>query len=165
MKKSLIPDRKIRTQEKGQKILKKWGIKVNFFDLKIGKNDFPIKFDCLYLWHSDPCVGYRLYLEGKIITYCTDTGLCPNFYKLAKNADILITEAGTKKKSKSNDWPHLWPEGAAGLAKEVNVKDLYFTHFGGDCCKTQKDRLLFRNKARKIFMNTFATFDGLEIKI
>lgn len=147
------------------KILK---IKIIIKDLAEGLNaapllPFPIK--CKYLLHSVPCFGYRFELEGKVITFCTDTGICENLLDLGKDADILITECAFLTGERDEKWPHLNPEEAAMVAKRVNAKKLLLVHFDSNRYKTKEERLKAQKIARTIFADTTSGFDDLEIEI
>ena len=100
----------------------------------------PFIMECLPLVHPAACFGFRLELDGKVITYCTDTGVCDNAITLARNADLLITECGLKPGDNSPDWPHLNPQDAIGIAKRANAKRLALMHFGAMVYKTLEER-------------------------
>ena len=61
-------------------------------ELSPGPYKLPFALDCRFLVHASPCLGYRFDLDGKIITYCPDTGVCENAVLLAADADLLIAE-------------------------------------------------------------------------
>jgi ribonuclease BN (tRNA processing enzyme) len=115
------------------------------------------------LVHADPCLGFRLYIENKVITYCTDTGVCENMYELAKNADLLITECSYKPGQEEWGWPHLKPEDAADVALKSDVKKLILTHFDASTYLTIQERKEAEEIAKKKYKNTVTAFDGLEI--
>lgn len=121
-----------------------------------------VKF--LPLQHSVTCYGFRFSVEGKIISYTTDTGLCPNLEKLMKSADLAICESSFLPGMARNPWGHLRPEDAAGLAKKVGVQTLALVHFDAGLYHTIADREKAAVWARKIFKNTFAAGDELEIE-
>ena len=58
----------------------------------------PFEFTFKKLNHSDPSYGFKLFLDNKILTYCTDTRYCENILKLSKNSDLLILECNQFKK-------------------------------------------------------------------
>ncbi|MFX1430792.1 MAG: MBL fold metallo-hydrolase [Promethearchaeota archaeon] len=140
-------------------------INIEIFDLDEGKHDLGFPVTCKLLVHADPCLGYRLKLNNKIITYCTDTGLCPNLFELTKNADIFITECSYKPGQEEWGWPHLKPEEAAEVALKSKVKKLILTHFDASFYGTIKDRKQAEEKARELFPETIAAFDDLELTI
>lgn len=140
-------------------------LKIRLHDIKEGSYDFGFPVTCKLLFHADPCMGYRMKIENKIITYCTDTGVCPNIYDLARNADLFITECSYKPGQDEWGWPHLKPEEAAEIAMISEVKKLILTHFDASTYKSLQDRKQAENKAKKIFENTTAAIDDLEIEI
>lgn len=109
-------------------------------ELSEGSHMVPFAVTCLPLVHPAPCFGYRVELDGKVIAYCTDTGVCDNAIMLARNADLLITECGLKPGESSPDWPHLNPENAIAIAKEAGAKKLALMHFGAEVYRTVKER-------------------------
>ncbi len=140
-------------------------LEVQTHDLDEGRHNIGFPITCRLLVHADTCLGYRLELDNKIITYCTDTGLCPNLYRLAKNADIFITECSYKLGQEEWGWPHLKPEEAADVAVKSKVKKLILTHFDASSYKTIQDRKKAEEKAKALFPKTVASFDGLELTI
>lgn len=141
------------------------GEEVVFYEVGEGKNDNPLSFECLRMKHVDPTFGYRIRLEGKNIAYCLDTGLCDNIVKLADKADIFITE-GTMIPGVSNqEWGHLNPEEAAGIAKDAQVERMVITHISADGYKNFDERKEAEKKAQNIFKNSIIAEDDLIIEI
>ncbi len=109
----------------------------------------PFLEDFGYLAHSDPCVGFRFRLDGKTVTYCTDTGVCENLLRLSKDADLLITECSELSGRHSARWPHLNPEEAVEVARKAGAKKLALTHFNAhlydtlDARKSITERISF----------------------
>ncbi len=135
-------------------------------DLKEGKNKLgSLEIETSYLVHADPCFGYSFILEGKKVTYCTDTGVCEGMNKLAKNADLLITECAWKERNQYKSWPHLAPEDAAETAKCAEAKRLILTHFDAYNYQTLEDRKAAEQRAKKIFLNTVAAKDDFQVEI
>lgn len=130
-----------------------------------GIHKIPFLVKCKFLVHAYPCFGYRIEIDGKKIAYCTDTGICKNFIELADNVDLLITECGLKSGEKNKRWPHLNPEEAAKAAKAAKAKKLALIHFLSDKYPNLKSRKVAQTAAKKIFKNTIATVDGMQIKI
>ena len=126
---------------------------------------FPVDIKYRKLLHSSVCYGYRVLAEGKSVVFCTDTGVCRNLGLLAKGADILITESSLAPGQVDNNWPHLNPQQAAGIAKNAKVKRLFLVHFDAGIYLTNKDRILAQSATRKIFKNTLAARDGLGLSI
>ncbi|MFX0060499.1 MAG: MBL fold metallo-hydrolase, partial [Candidatus Heimdallarchaeota archaeon] len=140
-------------------------LNVQVHDLDEGKHNIGFEFTGKLLVHADPCLGYRIEIEDRIITYCTDTGICPNLFDLAKSADIFITECSYKSGQEKWGWPHLKPEEAAEVAVKSKVKKLILTHFDASIYKTMNDRKEAEEKAKGLFPRAMAAFDGLQIVI
>jgi len=137
--------------------------KVRIFDIT-KKQPKGLKVEFLKLRHSAFCFGYRFVLEGgKVISFCTDTGDCPNLVKLARNADMFITECTFKKGQKNDEWPHLNPETAAKVAKEAGVKNLALVHFDGSLYGNLYERESAEKTARGLFRDSFVTYDNQEV--
>lgn len=149
--------------------LDKLPYKVEVRDLPEGESvspDVPFPVATGYLVHADNCFGYRLTIGGKVITYCTDTGYCDTLVKLAKEADLFITECVLGTGEQPNpEGPHLGPELAAKAAEEAGAKKLLLNHFGTRRYATLDDRKEAKEAAEKIFSPVIAASDGLELDI
>tara|TARA_Y100000310_G_C20614062_1_gene779627 strand:+ start:157 stop:1050 length:894 start_codon:yes stop_codon:yes gene_type:complete len=101
---------------------------------------------------------------GKKITIIMDTLINPNTYKIAKNSDLLISEAtySESEASLAHEYKHLTASQAARIAKKAKVKKLILTHLSQRY--EHKDIPIF-NEARKIFKNTGVAedFDIVEV--
>lgn len=130
-------------------------------------NDLRLPVDIKYrqLLHSGVCYGYRVFADGKTVSFCTDTGPCKDLDLLARGADLLIAESSLAPGEVGKNWPHLNPEQAASLAKNSKVKRLVLAHFDAGVYLANKDRMLAQKIARTIFGNTLAAKDGLSIMI
>ncbi|HCC31140.1 MAG TPA: MBL fold metallo-hydrolase [Marinilabiliales bacterium] len=133
------------------------------YEVKNGRYKSPIPFYCKPLNHPVPTLGYRFHINGKVLTYCTDTGYYANAVNLAENADLLITECAYKRGMLSSHWPHLNPDEAARLAKTANAKKLILTHFDAGLYKTLKERKQAEKQARETFKNTKTATDNMII--
>jgi ribonuclease BN (tRNA processing enzyme) len=138
---------------------------VRITDLGEGEHAIPFPVECLPLVHPAPCYGYRLTLDGKVITYCTDTGVCDNAVTLSRNADLLITECGLKPGQESPGWPHLNPENAIHIAREAKAKRLALLHFGAEVYRTPDDRREVKNRFEKEYPGLVVTNDDLTIDV
>ncbi len=125
----------------------------------------PFKLTALPLVHADPVLGYRLELGGKVLTYCTDTGYCPNALELARGADLLITECAHLPGEHNPLWPHFNPETAAKLAVESGAKRLAMTHFSAERYHKPALRAKALRLARRTFPKAIAAKDGLELMV
>jgi len=130
-----------------------------------GAKLLPCGIEYGLLKHSAICYGYRIILEGKTVTYCTDTGACRNLFSLAKGADLFISECSLKSGQKNNKWPHLNPQQAATIAKIARCKQLALVHFDASLYLNKADREEAGIAARRIFRNTLAANDGLTIDL
>ena len=125
----------------------------------------PFPVTCLPLVHPVPCFGYRLELDGKVITYCTDTGVCDNAIALAEDADLLITECGLKPGQKSPDWPHMNPEDAISIARQAHARRLALMHFGAEVYRTIEERDEIRRRFTPAFPGLIVTRDDMTIEV
>jgi ribonuclease BN (tRNA processing enzyme) len=139
--------------------------KVEMIDLKEGEHTIPFSLTCLSLVHPVPCFGFRITIDGRVIAYCTDTGVCKNAISLGRNADLLITECGLKPGQESPGWPHLNPENAVQIAKEAHAKHLALTHFGAEVYRTLQDRIDVYNQYEKQCPGLVVATDDLTIEI
>jgi ribonuclease BN (tRNA processing enzyme) len=98
-------------------------------ELSEGPYKLPFPLECRFLVHASPCLGYRFDLDGKIVAYCPDTGICENAVLLAEDADLLIAECSHLPGETSPSWPHLNPQDAAEIARRARAKRLALTHF------------------------------------
>ncbi len=145
------------------------------YTVPLGEGPFPVEVcelprdrakapyleDFGLLTHSDPCMGYRFRLGGLTVAYCTDTGLCDNLVRLARGADLLITECSELPGRHSDRWPHLNPEDALEAAERSGAKRLALTHFNAHLYDTLKARKDIERSNDGII----AAYDGLELEI
>jgi ribonuclease BN (tRNA processing enzyme) len=120
--------------------LNKLPFPIDICELSEGLYKIPFPLECRFLVHASPCLGYRLELDGRIIAYSPDTGVCENAVKLAKDADLLIAECSHKPGEESPKWPHLNPEEAAEIARRAKAKRLALTHFDSGRYTTTQER-------------------------
>jgi ribonuclease BN (tRNA processing enzyme) len=137
----------------------------NVMDIKDGWHRHPLKFRALPLVHASKCLGYRLEIEDKVITYCTDTGYCKTSEELSGNTDLLISECALPGGQTSDSWPHMNPQLAAKLARQSKVKKLILTHFDAALYTTMANREKAQAQARLIFPETICAYDGLRIVV
>jgi len=139
--------------------------KAEVLELPAQIKKIPFKCSCLPLVHADPVLGYRFELDGRTIAFCTDTGYCKNAVKLARGADLLISECSYRPGESNPGWPHMNPETAAALAKEAGASRLVLAHFDPTKYSSLKDRALAQKVARKTFKSAVAARDGLRLKL
>lgn len=129
-------------------------------------NTALLGFDLKYrrLRHQVICYGYRFYLENKIISYCTDTGICPAIKFLAKDADVFISECSYRPKEDVSRAFHLNPQAAADIAVVSGAKKLALTHFDAWRYPDLESRKEAELTAKRIFKNTFVAYDDMELE-
>lgn len=102
-------------------------------------------------------------IKGKKITFLTDTLPNENCFKLASNADILISDStySSNLKEKAAEWGHLTALEAAQIASQSGVKKLILTHFSARYKNTSE----VEEDARTAFDNVVAAYDFMKITI
>jgi len=125
----------------------------------------PFPVEILPLRHTSMTLGFRISVDGRIVSYCPDTAYCENAVTLARSADLLITECAYKKGQSCKAWPHLNPETAARIAVEAGAKRLALTHFDAGVYLSLPDRKASETIAAGIFPETTAALDGFEISL
>lgn len=145
--------------------INKMPYRVEIEELTEGVCNVPFPVTCKLLVHRDSCFGYRFDLDGKVVAYCTDTGVCDSMLELAADADVFISECSLKSGQNSKTWPHMNPEDAAETAKKARVKKLVLTHFDANVYRTMKERKEAERNAKRIFKNTIGAVDGMELKV
>ena len=138
---------------------------VKIFELTKGRHSLPFMVECLPLVHPVPCFGYRLEIDGKVITYCTDTGICDNAIVLGRDADLLITECGLKPGNESLEWPHLNPENAIHIARQAHAQRLALMHFGAEVYRTLQERCNLRQQFKNEWPDLIVATDDLKITL
>jgi len=100
-------------------------------------------------------------VDGKKIGIITDTIRCDNMDKIAKDSDLLISEASYSSdlRRKAEEFNHMTSLDAAECAAKNNVKKLILTHFSA----RYKDVKPLVDEAKKIFPNSEAAEDLMEV--
>ncbi|MEA3378284.1 MAG: ribonuclease Z [Nanoarchaeota archaeon] len=90
--------------------------------------------------------------KGKKITFISDTGKCQSAVDLAKDSDLLISEATFDDAliEKADSYDHMTASQAAELAKNSSSKKLILTHFSQRYKSVKKLKI----QAKKTFPNT-----------
>lgn len=144
-------------------------------DLKALQDDNIVKINCLRsLSHpKDGSTFYKINWKGKSIVYASDheghddNNL--NLIEFAKNSDILIHDSQyTENDYNSIHFPkhgfgHSTLEMATKTAINANVKKLVLFHYD----PTYNDDVIdsIETQAKKIFPNTIASYEGLELDL
>ncbi len=140
-------------------------VKLSIRELTEGVHRLPFRVTCRRLRHADSCFGFRIELAGKVLAYCTDTGICDNSLLLAQNADMLIHDCAENAKQRTTKWPHAVPSEAAELARKAKVRQLVLFHFSAAAYPSIADRKEAEADARSIFTNTVAAMDGMQLNV
>lgn len=102
-------------------------------------------------------------VKGRVIGYIADTIMTENCLRIAKDADILISESthASKEEEKSREYKHFTAKQAAYVAHQANVKKLILTHFS----QRYKDVNEVVQDAVDIFPDTVASYDFMKLKL
>lgn len=102
-------------------------------------------------------------VKGKKVSFICDTGLCNACYELAKDADLLISEAvfSSKQEEKATDYKHLTAKQAALIASKANAKKLILTHFS----QRYKDINEILDDAKDYFSDVVCAYDFMKVKL
>ncbi|MBI2135011.1 ribonuclease Z [Candidatus Woesearchaeota archaeon] len=101
--------------------------------------------------------------EGKSLAIITDTVPCKGAYKLAKDADLLISEAtyASDLEEKGMEYGHMTAKQAAEIANRSNAKQLILTHFSARYKNTSD----LEDEARTYFDNVITAEDFMKINL
>ena len=101
--------------------------------------------------------------KGKSVAIITDTVPCKGAYKLAKDADLLISEAtyASDLEEKGAEYGHMTARQAAEIANRSNAKQLILTHFSARYKNTSD----LEDEARTYFDNVITAEDFMKISI
>lgn len=104
---------------------------ITITDLDEGESLIPFPVTTALLDHTQPVYGYRIGLD-KTIAFCTDTGPCANYLRIAQDADLLISECSYLPGENNPEWPHMNPEMVMKVATDAGVKKVILVHFAAD---------------------------------
>jgi len=136
----------------------KWGLKEGPILGKLQKGE-TVTHNGKKIKPSD--VAYEV--KGKKISYIADTLPCIGANKLAKDADLLISE-GThldELREKTEKYMHLTIKDAALIASQNNAKKLVITHLS----QRYKSTAEVIEEARQYFDDTLIAEDFMKIKV
>lgn len=162
--------------------LSEMGAKMTFRDLFEGEpleipstdGSGPVRITNTRGNHPDGVYAYRVEHEGRSVMYATDTEhyavVDPKLRKLAENADVLIYDAMYTPEEYAGErgmpklgWGHSTHEEAVKLAEAAGVKKLVLFHHDpmqDDAAVRDKER-----RARALFANSVAAYEGLELEV
>ncbi len=123
-----------------------WDRITHFFDEGQGSH-LPGTFDFTPVWsgdtitlgeiqvsftemdHSVPTVGSRWEANGRSLFYTADTGAKGEWVDLARDVDVMLSEAAYQGEAGINPYPHHLTAGEAGsIARDAGAKRLILTH-------------------------------------
>jgi phosphoribosyl 1,2-cyclic phosphodiesterase len=155
--------------------LKDLSAKINFKGIRSGEN---VQIDDLVienvlLHHPHGAFGYKITCGNKSVAYICDHEYSDEskdrLVKFLKNANQLIYDShftpeeysGSDGNGGRKGWGHsTWIHGVE-LCKEAKVNQLVLTHHGSE------DKIVeeMESQAKKVFRNTVAAYEGLEINL
>ncbi len=100
---------------------------------------------------------------GKKIGYIADSAVCEGCSKIAKDADLLISESthASNLEDKAEEYRHLTAKQAGLIALHNNTKKLVLTHFS----QRYKDTKELEEDAKTHFDNVLCAYDFMKIKL
>ncbi|MBN2567148.1 ribonuclease Z [Candidatus Woesearchaeota archaeon] len=119
--------------------------------------------DILFRGKKVPADSVTYVVKGRSVAYVADTGLCNGARVLAKDADLLISEATYKNdlEEKASEYRHLTALQAAQLASHAGAKRLALTHFS-QRYKTTDD---IQAEASEIFPGVVCAYDFMRLRV
>jgi len=102
--------------------------------------------------------------KGRKVAVILDTALVDNCNKIAKDSDLVISEAVylNDEKELASLHEHLTAEQAAEIAKKANAKKLFLSHLSQ---RYDGNERLILKEAKKKFKNTFIAEDLMTIEV
>jgi phosphoribosyl 1,2-cyclic phosphodiesterase len=126
--------------------------------------------------HPQPCLGYRITIDGISIVYATDTeqltdgSLNPKVLRLAKEADLLIYDAQYSEDEYCGrcgpdriGWGHSTIPEACRTAHAAGVKRLALFHH--DPCHDDLHVARLAREAQSLFPDSFAAREGSSLEL
>ncbi|MEA3398921.1 MAG: ribonuclease Z [Patescibacteria group bacterium] len=102
-------------------------------------------------------------LDSHKISFIFDTRLTDSCFVLAKNADLLVSEAVylDELKNKAEEYKHMTAKQVAQVASESEAKELILTHFS----QRYKDVVVLEEEAKMLFDNVRCAFDFMKVEL
>jgi ribonuclease Z len=100
--------------------------------------------------------------KGRVLGYISDTNRCDSCLKIAKDADLLISESTFESRldEKAEGYTHMTAKDAAMVASASGAKKLVLTHFSQRY--TSVDDL--QEEARMYFSNSTCAYDFMKVQ-
>jgi phosphoribosyl 1,2-cyclic phosphodiesterase len=126
-----------------------------------GKGSFEIEF--FPMKHEEPSTfGFRLFMDGRVLGYISDTEYDESFGKDFSGCDILIMNC--LKPEPDRYAGHLTSEGAIRILKEARPKTCVITHLGMKMLQAGPGSEAQRIE-RETGIKTVAAKDGMKLRI
>ncbi|MBR9690617.1 ribonuclease Z [Candidatus Woesearchaeota archaeon] len=102
-------------------------------------------------------------VKGKTVGIINDTVICDSCNKIAKDVDLLISEAAydSKLEDKAEQYKHMTAQQAGLIASRNYVSKLVLFHYS----QRYKDTTVLLEDAKSVFENTVAAHDFMKIKM
>lgn len=102
--------------------------------------------------------------KGKKISFVLDTSINENAIKLAKDSNLLITEASFSEEElmRAKEYKHMTAMQAAQIAKKSNSKKLILTHISQ---RYENNFSIIEKEAKKVFKNVSLAKDFMSVEI
>ena len=102
-------------------------------------------------------------VKGKKVSFILDTGYCNKTLKIAKDSDLVISEAtySHEHKDKAIAYKHLTAKQAAEIAKRSKAKELILTHFS----QRYENANILLKEAKSVFKNVRLADDFMNVKV
>lgn len=110
---------------------------LDFFELRDGQSvDFYqnklLAFEVFHAFGKCKSLAFRLETPSGVFAYSGDSARCSGLERAALNADTFLCDCSTDiNEDKSTTSGHLNPFQAGELAKKVNAKQIWLTHYSG----------------------------------
>ncbi len=101
--------------------------------------------------------------KGKKAGFISDTRICNNCIKLAKDKDVVVCDSTfhSMHEEKAEEYYHMTAKQAASVAQQACAKKLVLTHFSQRYSSVAE----LEEEAKAIFPNTIAAYDFMKLKI
>lgn len=102
--------------------------------------------------------------RGLKVTYCTDTRPVANIVRLGRDSDLFVCEGmygDEEKLPKARENRHMLFREAAELARDMNARELWLTHYSPSLTDPQA----FLGAARSIFPGAVAPKGGVQVEL
>ncbi|MCT4621224.1 MAG: MBL fold metallo-hydrolase [Marinisporobacter sp.] len=130
-------------------------------------NDLVVK--TLRLNHPDDALGFRIEFQGKSCCYISDIEhkeiADPQILQFIENTDVLIYDASFTEEEyiHKKGWGHSTWEKGIELTQQASAKKLILFHH--DTYRYDEELASIETQAQKIYPNTFAAKEGMELHL